>query len=117
MKYPSLLRRLLDGLSDHHPHRAKLTAAEEDIKQVMLVCQGGREEGGSLVGSQLESVGSQLSWRYLLTYLLYRDSTAILSVAILTLVMIRTTDQRRGQRTVLALREGSIDAAGALETL
>ena len=39
LKYPLLLRELLSALPDDHPHRAKLTAAEKDIKQVELVIQ------------------------------------------------------------------------------
>ena len=35
-----LLQGLLRALPDDHPHRAKLTAAEKDIKQVELVNSG-----------------------------------------------------------------------------
>ena len=35
-----LLQGLLRALPDDHPHRAKLTAAEKEIKQVELVIQG-----------------------------------------------------------------------------
>ena len=34
-----LLQGLLRALPDDHPHRAKLTAVEKDIKQVELVIQ------------------------------------------------------------------------------
>ena len=40
MRYPMLLQGLLRALPDDHPHRAKLTAAEKEIKQVELVIQG-----------------------------------------------------------------------------
>ena len=45
-----LLQGLLRALPDDHPHRAKLTAAEKDIKQVELV------NSGSDSGSQLTAM-------------------------------------------------------------